>query len=428
MSQKTTVQGYLLSSASFFVIIAGMREASALVVTFLLSFFVAIILTPGLRWLQKLRVPTPIALLLIVAFVGTIGGSVVALVGQSANQLVKQLPEYQTQLQSEFNEFEDWMAEQAWSEWLLETKNDRLPEDGAEHDDGLESSGEPTRPVDSLDDKLNDKLDDPSRGAEDSVNSPGAAPSRDGLADANQPPDPNGGRGKAESVSQLFSFEPSDAVELMKSLLADLGGLFSSAFLILLTVIFVLLETSRFPAKLEAAVGASGGTTGHVREIVDNIRRYMFIKTSTSLLTGLLVTGFLLSYDVRYAMLWGLLAFLFNYVPNIGSILAAGPAVALVFIERGPTPAIITGIGYLVINIFISYAIEPRFMGEGLGLSTLVVFLSLIFWGWVLGPIGMLLSAPLTMIVKIILADYEETRWIAVMLGAKAPEPAPAED
>ncbi len=159
--------------------------------------------------------------------------------------------------------------------------------------------------------------------------------------------------------------------------------------------------------------------------IIDNMRRYMAIKTATSLLTGVLVTSFLSLIGISYPLLWGLLAFLFNYVPNIGSILAAVPPVVLAVVESGSGlgPAAITAIGFVAINCLISFAIEPRYMGQGLGLSTLVVFLSLVFWGWVLGPVGMLLSAPLTMIIKIVLADYEDTRWIAVLMSTHVPSP-----
>ena len=95
----------------------------------------------------------------------------------------------------------------------------------------------------------------------------------------------------------------------------------------------------------------------------------------------------------------------------------------LALIQLGPGTAASAFAGYFVINFVFGNVLEPKFMGRGLGLSTLVVFLSLLFWGWVLGPIGMLLSAPLTMIFKIILADFEDTRWIAVLLGSKAPTP-----
>jgi predicted PurR-regulated permease PerM len=120
---------------------------------------------------------------------------------------------------------------------------------------------------------------------------------------------------------------------------------------------------------------------------------------------------------VDFPLLWGLLAFLLNYVPNIGSIIAAGPAVLLTIVQLGLLRALIVGIGYLVINLVMGGAVEPRFMGKGLGLSPLVVLLSLLFWGWLLGPVGMLLSVPLTMTAKIALDSREDTRWVAVLLG-----------
>ena len=106
-----------------------------------------------------------------------------------------------------------------------------------------------------------------------------------------------------------------------------------------------------------------------------------------------------------------------NYVPNIGSIIAAIPAVLLSFIQLDMVHALFAALGYAVVNVVIGSIIEPRVMGRGMGLSTLVVFLSLVFWGWVLGPVGMLLSVPLTMILKIALEHNEDTQWIAVLLG-----------
>jgi predicted PurR-regulated permease PerM len=143
----------------------------------------------------------------------------------------------------------------------------------------------------------------------------------------------------------------------------------------------------------------------------------MAIKTLVSLATGILVAIWLTVIGVDYALLWGLLTFALNYVPNIGSIIAAVPAVLLAIIQLGFMRAGAAAAGYVVINLLMGSVIEPRFMGRGLGLSTLVVFLSLIFWGWVLGPVGMLLSVPLTITAKIALDSRDETRWIAVLLG-----------
>ena len=125
---------------------------------------------------------------------------------------------------------------------------------------------------------------------------------------------------------------------------------------------------------------------------------------------------------VDFALLWGVSAFLLNYIPNIGSLIAAIPPILLALIQFGVGKAIIVAIGYLVVNVVVGSVIEPKVMGKGLGLSTLIVFISLVFWGWVFGPVGMFLSVPLTMVVKIALDSQEDTRWIAVMLGNSVPD------
>ena len=117
-------------------------------------------------------------------------------------------------------------------------------------------------------------------------------------------------------------------------------------------------------------------------------------------------------------MMWGVFAFLLNYIPNIGSIIASVPAVLLSLIQLGPMPALISAVGFFLVNTMVGSVVEPKVMGEGIGLSTLVVFLSLAFWGWVLGPVGMLLSVPLTMAVKIALGGEESTQWISILLGS----------
>jgi len=113
----------------------------------------------------------------------------------------------------------------------------------------------------------------------------------------------------------------------------------------------------------------------------------------------------------------GLLAFFLNFVPNVGSFVAAIPGVLLGFILFGPAMAGIAAIGYVAINVGVSNVIEPRFMGNNLGISPLIVIMSLVFWGWLLGPVGMLLSVPLTMVVKVILENVPSTKSAAILLG-----------
>jgi predicted PurR-regulated permease PerM len=216
--------------------------------------------------------------------------------------------------------------------------------------------------------------------------------------------------------------DPGAAMRLAGGVVSGLGDALTNSFLILLTVVFILLEASSMPAKLRAALDDPDASLARFADVAGSVNRYLAIKTWTSLGTGALVWILLSVLGVDFALLWGLAAFLLNFVPNLGSILAAIPAVLQAWIQLGDGSAVAVAIGYVVINVVIGNVIEPRVMGRGLGLSTLVVFLSLVFWGWVLGPVGMLLSIPLTMTVRVALEARDETRGLAILLG-----PAPAE-
>ena len=212
-------------------------------------------------------------------------------------------------------------------------------------------------------------------------------------------------------------FNPGAAMKLVAVLLNSLGNVLANGFLILMTVIFMLLEASGFPAKLRTALSEPRSSLTRLDIFISNMKHYMAIKTLISCATGIFIAIWLTIIGVDYPLLWGLLSFALNYVPNIGSIIAAAPAVLLAIIQLGLIKALFAAAGYIVINLLMGSVIEPRFMGRGLGLSTLVVFLSLLFWGWILGPVGMLLSVPLTITAKIALDSRDETRWIAVLLG-----------
>ena len=220
---------------------------------------------------------------------------------------------------------------------------------------------------------------------------------------------------------QILSYvNPGKAIELVGEIFNGFGGVLANAFLIFLTVVFILFEAHSFPGKIRAAIDDPEKKLNRFEQFTDNLIRYLAIKTLSSLGTGIAIGLWLAIMGVEYPVLWGLLAFLLNYVPNIGSIIAAVPALLLTVVQLGPISALWAALGYLAVNVVVGNVIEPRFMGRGLGLSTLVVFLSLVFWGWLLGPVGMLLSVPLTMTLKIALDSGEETRWIAIMLGPES--------
>jgi AI-2 transport protein TqsA len=185
-------------------------------------------------------------------------------------------------------------------------------------------------------------------------------------------------------LREYFNLEAT--IGLTIGLVAQLGSAFSNMVLIMLTVTFILFEATSFPVKIRTVLGDPLLVFPQFIRFVDDMKRYMVIKTIICLATGVLVTIWLSILQVDFPFLWGFAAFMLNYVPNLGSLIAAIPAILLSFIQLGIWRALLVAMGYVVINLVLGYAVETRLMGRKLGLSTLVVFLSLIFWGSLLGP------------------------------------------
>ncbi len=329
-------RGFLLSVGVVVLLVFALRAAQSIAAPVLLAGLLAVMVWPGVRWLQRRRVPPTAAVLGCTMGVMCILALATTLVGASLNDFSRRVPNYRIRILALFN-------------------------------NALKSLG------------------------------------------------PIGGQ---LSDLELFDYvDPGAAMGLVGNMLSGLGGALTNTLLIFFTMIFLLLEASGFPAKLRAAFGASSELRTHVDSVFQSVNHYIALKTVTSLATGLAAGIFVAVLRIDYPFLWGLLAFLLNYVPNIGSILAAVPPVLLALVLFGPGRAVAAIVGYLAINVVVSNMIEPRLLGKGLGLSTLVVFLSLVFWGWVLGPVGMLLAVPLTMTMKIALGSSNETRWVAILLG-----------
>jgi predicted PurR-regulated permease PerM len=216
----------------------------------------------------------------------------------------------------------------------------------------------------------------------------------------------------------MDQFDPGKLMGMAANTLNKMGGLLTNTFMIILTFVFILFEAAGFPDKLRAMAGDSDASLDEYAEITRGVNKYMLLKTVTSLITGILVTISLSIIGVDFAVMWGLVAFLLNFIPTVGSFIAAIPAVLLALVQLGYGPAAVAAACYLVINILIGNVVEPKIMGSGVGLSPLVIFISMAFWGWVLGPVGMLLSVPLSMTLKIGLNINEKTRWIALLLGS----------
>lgn len=201
-------------------------------------------------------------------------------------------------------------------------------------------------------------------------------------------------------------------------------------FLVFLIMAFMLSEATVFPAKFRYLTQREAIEEDRLAKVVTEVQTYLGIKTVISLATGLILGTWAWVMGLDFPVLLGLTAFLLNYVPTVGSIIAAIPAILLSIILIGSAGhAIAVGLGYMTVNTLFGNILEPTLMGRRLGLSTLVVILSLLFWGWAWGPMGALISVPLTVIVKIWLENTTDLRWVAVLLDKNPPpgEPALAE-
>lgn len=204
----------------------------------------------------------------------------------------------------------------------------------------------------------------------------------------------------------------------LMSVVDGLGSFVSSTMLVLFYVVLLLLESATLSGKLHAAFGTRSTTMDDLANIFASLQGYLVAQTGLSALVGVLVTLALWLIGVDYPVVWGVLAFLLNYVPNVGPILAAAPSVLLAFIQFGVSTQLFLVIAaYVIIFGAVGSFIYPRVMGDRVGLSPLVVIVAMIVWGWILGPIGLVLSVPLVAAVKIVLGAYAPTRWLAILLG-----------
>jgi predicted PurR-regulated permease PerM len=192
----------------------------------------------------------------------------------------------------------------------------------------------------------------------------------------------------------------------------------SVGFLVLLITVFLVVESASIAQKLQGRQRLGRLDIHVLKAAARDVQRYLLIKTVTSAATGLLVAGLTEVVGLGHSLLFGLIAFILNYVPSLGSIVAAVPAIALSLVTLGWLPSAALTLGYFVINLVLGILIEPRWAGQATDLSPSVVVLSMVFWGFVLGPIGALLSVPLTIIVRMTATQSEEWSWLAMLLSS----------
>ena len=327
---------YLITITCLIIVVAALRLVQSVVVPLVIAIFLAIIFTPLIRWLVRHRVPTTLAILLVVliSVAGMFGLGFA--VGKSAAELGSALPRYQTRIDRITQSTFDWLQ----------------------------------------------------------------------------------GRGlNVKEIGLERAFAPDAVFRYLLSVLSSLASLASKGVVVILLFTFLLFEFSTLDRKLKAILGNAGSGDWLYNEVARQVQRYLGLKTVVGLATGALATMLLRILGVEFAFLCGILTFLLNFIPNIGSIIAAVPPILFALVQFGwGTAAMVAG-GYLAINLFMANFVEIRLLGRSLGLSNLVIFLSLIFWGWVWGPAGALLAVPLTMIAKIFLESNPATRSVAILIS-----------
>ncbi|MAH73506.1 MAG: hypothetical protein CBC09_05760 [Cellvibrionales bacterium TMED49] len=326
----------LVIFAACTIIVGGMKLAEELIVPFILSIFIAMVVSPLVTVLRMRGIPHGVSIILVVGLMLSAGLLLGAVIGSAMVNFQKDIPDYSAKLAVISSDIQAWFAEF-----------------------GIVISSEQWQ----------------------------------------------------------NSFDPGALMGVVANTLASFGNVMTNGLMILLTVVFILAENMGFAEKLSLARGPQSSSVW-LKTFTKSVNSYMAIKTVISFITGLLIFLWLSFLGVDYAILWGLLTFLLNFIPAVGSVIASLPPVLLAIVQLGWMPAALSLVGFISVNMLMGNLVEPRWMGRGLNLSPLVVFVSLVLWGWVLGPVGMLLSIPLTIMLKIGLESQNETRWIGSMLGS----------
>ncbi|MDE0826157.1 MAG: AI-2E family transporter [Akkermansiaceae bacterium] len=353
----------LIILGSVVILIAGLKAAASFFVPILLAFFIATVSFPITTWLREHRVPRFLAVLITVLvdflFLAVI---VVSAVGLMGDLQTKWETKYQQLTVERVDNAEEWAAGRLIS-WL-------------EFEEGMTEGDKMAEARSKVRTYVTDDL----------------------------------------KVS-LSGINMADILNISTNVVGRVASFLGTAFVVMILTVFMLTESRMFGRRLNAICEARGPNIQRMLTATQGIQRYLGIKTGVSLGTGFLAGFLCWAAGLDFFLLWGIVAFALNYIPVVGSIIAGIPPMILAFLAVGWPSAVAVGIGYIAINIFLGNFVEPMLMGRRFGLSTLVIIGSVFFWGWVWGPVGMLLAVPLMMLLKVVLDNSYEFRWLSVAIS-----------
>lgn len=357
----------LFSLACTVIVLAGLKAAAEMIAPILLGMFLAVLTLPLAGWLHAKGLPRPLAVVLAVAVDLLVLSFLVFLT-------ISVMPDFQASAQKYEAKFREVLMKDAvnMQNWL----NTRL---------------EP------LQKWMAENFGDP----ED------AEAVRQGL-DL---------KSVAEQVLSLNSLISVVSWLNQANIVPWLISVVTKAFFALIIMVFILFEAEKFEEKVGPMIEARGPNFRRFKTVGRQLQSYLGIKSLASLLTGFLAGLFCWLMGIEFALVWGFVAFLLNFVPVVGSLVASIPPIVIALLQLGFWQGVIVALVYLAINTTIGNVLEPMAMGRGFGISTVVVILSVLFWGWLWGPVGMFLAVPLTMLIKMMLAESDDFRWIAVAMS-----------
>jgi AI-2 transport protein TqsA len=232
------------------------------------------------------------------------------------------------------------------------------------------------------------------------------------------------GIGQRQISSLTDGFDASQLVATIGGWLASLAGVLSGLFFIVTLLLFLGIDAGRFPLKLDQARAGRGTVVSALESFAHGTRQYLVVSTVFGFIVAVVDTTFLAFTPVPAALLWGVLAFITNYIPNIGFVIGLIPPAILGLVEGGPALMVLIIVVYSVFNFVIQSVIQPKFVGDAVGLSGSITFVSLVFWAWVMGPLGALFAVPLTLLVKALLVDVDrDSAWLTPLLSGSAATP-----
>ena len=431
----------LAIAASTVIILAGVQAASGLVGPMLLALFLAIILLVPLRWLQNHGCPQLLAFLFVLICTITIFVVLSYFVSQSLTDEIRRIPGYKDRFIEKYAELEHQLEQ--WGVMIselggrimpgqTETTDEPTPDDPTPPDTPIEPVPPPEETAPVIIKKIIRPLAEP------------VAPSDSAMSgEALDQEDAESAELESDETQTSIAVIPSVPIEEVIGLVKEMEkkgaslialdasviaywlarvmlyvrGIIEGGFLVLIFTVFMLFEASYLPAKVNRAFGHDGPINiGHFHRIAEDIRRYLFLKTLANLMSGSAAMLVYYMFGIQTWFFWGIAAFFMYYIPNIGGTLAAIIPGALILMAWGLPGVLLYAVCLITLECTIAYGIEPRMLGHGLRLSTLVIVLSLFFWGFLLGAIGLFLAAPLTVMIKIILQAFPETRWLAIFL------------